>query len=176
MAKKSVLSFAAGLAAALLGCSDQLTWQEARTLVHDSFPEVPQLEGEALAAWLEDPERQPPILLDVRAPAEFEVSHLGGARRAEPGGGDIDRVLDGVAKDQPIVAYCSVGYRSSELARKLMERGFSEVYNLDGSIFEWANEGRPLVQDGAPVREVHPYDEEWGALLDRELHRYEVRR
>ncbi len=43
------------------------------------------------------------------------------------------------------------------------------MQNLKGSIFQWANEGRPVVRDGEPVREVHPYDAVWGRLLDRDL-------
>ena len=32
-------------------------------------------------------------------------------------------------------------------------------------IFEWANEGRPVVRDGREVEAVHPYDAVWGRLL-----------
>jgi hypothetical protein len=40
------------------------------------------------------------------------------------------------------------------------------VRNLDGSIFAWANEGRPLERNGQPAQLVHPYDALWGKLLD----------
>lgn len=43
------------------------------------------------------------------------------------------------------------------------------VYTLDGSIFEWVNEGRPVYRDGRVVAEVHPFDDRWGTLLDRRL-------
>jgi hypothetical protein len=36
---------------------------------------------------------------------------------------------------------------------------------VEGSIFEWANERRPLVCDGKHVTRVHPYDALWGHLL-----------
>ena len=74
--------------------------------------------------------------------------------------------------DMPIVAYCSVGYRSSELVQKLTERGFTNVKNLDGSIFEWANRGYPVERDGEEVREVHPFDDRWGTLLHEDLRAY----
>ena len=43
---------------------------------------------------------------------------------------------------------------------------YTNVRNLDGSIFQWANEGRPLVRGNQRVQDVHPYDENWGRLLD----------
>ena len=65
--------------------------------------------------------------------------------------------------------YCSVGYRSSRLAEELRARGFENVFNLEGSLFQWANEGRPLYRGEERVDQAHPYDEEWGQLLDRRL-------
>ena len=39
--------------------------------------------------------------------------------------------------------------------------------NMEGSIFKWANEGRPVYRDGERVEKVHPYNETWGRLLDK---------
>jgi 3-mercaptopyruvate sulfurtransferase SseA len=63
------------------------------------------------------------------------------------------------------VTYCAVGYRSGELAVKLREAGFTSVQNLEGSIFQWANEHRALVCGDKPVKTVHPYSSLWGRLL-----------
>jgi len=92
--------------------------------------------------------------------------------RVQPGA-DRSAFLDTLDRDAPIVAYCSVGYRSSELVQKLRERGFTNIRNLEGSIFEWANGGRSVERDGRGVEEVHPFDEQWGKLLRQELHAYE---
>ena len=51
----------------------------------------------------------------------------------------------------------------------LGRQGFTNVRHLDGSLFAWANEGRPMVSDGRPVREVHPYNDFWGRLLKPEV-------
>ena len=61
-----------------------------------------------------------------------------------------------------------VGYRSARMVDELRRRGVAGAVNLEGSIFEWANRGLPVVRDGVPVDVVHPYDREWGQLLDRE--------
>ncbi len=64
------------------------------------------------------------------------------------------------------MTYCSVGFRSGAFAQTLQEAGYTRVENLEGSIFKWANEGRPVFQDGRRVEKVHPYNDAWGKLLD----------
>ena len=73
-------------------------------------------------------------------------------------------------RDAVVVAYCSVGVRSSALAARLREVGIEEVHNLQGSLFAWANEGRPVYRGRTRVAEVHPFDARWGALLDAGRH------
>ena len=108
------------------------------------------------------------LLFDVREPEEYEVSHLPGAQPV-PSRDEALRALQNVSPNQRIVLYCSVGYRSSDLAGFLMKRGFTKVYNLEGSIFAWANEERPVYRGKKRVRVVHPYDNNWGRLLKKSL-------
>ncbi|HEX4945822.1 MAG TPA: rhodanese-like domain-containing protein [Blastocatellia bacterium] len=129
--------------------------------VREKFPQVKQLSTADLATWIKDTNRTQPLLLDARTPEEFAVSHLHGARNGE----QIAAALKDYPKDQPIVTYCAVGYRSSVLADKLRQQGFTNVANLEGSIFQWANEGRPLYKGEALVQQVHPFDTKWGQML-----------
>lgn len=148
-----------------------LGWQALNAEIRRRFPAVTRIGTAELAAWLADPGRTPPRLLDVREPAEYEVSHLAEAQQVEPGSDPSALTLP---KDTPIVTYCSVGYRSAEYAQKLRRAGFTNVRNLEGSIFEWANENRPLVEgDGQRTEQVHPYNRTWGLLL-RPSHRAPV--
>ena len=70
-----------------------------------------------------------------------------------------------------VVCYCSVGYRSSLVAQRLyrhykeQEKTCPPLHNLEGGLFQWANEGRPL----AISNTVHPYSSAWGKLLDSKL-------
>ena len=136
--------------------------------MRERHPSVPQLTTAQLRSWLADASRAPPLLLDARAPAEYAVSQLKDARLA-PDLAAALRALEGRAKDAPIVVYCSVGVRSSALAEKLISTGFRNVSNLEGSIFEWANLGYPVYRGSAPATKVHPYDANWGRLLERKL-------
>ena len=113
------------------------------------------------------------ILFDVRESDEFEVSHLAGATRVDPGiwrRTFLTRHGEAV-NGKTVVFYCSVGVRSSKLAAKLQTalaaRGAKAVYNLQGGIFRWHNEQRPLTSGAAPTSFVHPFDDYWGQLVKR---------
>jgi len=136
--------------------------------IREAFPDVNAVTTDELAGWLAVPGREVPVLLDVREPKEYAVSHLRGARRALTETEALE-ALRGVDKGDRVVVYCSVGLRSARLARVLQTHGFTRVYNLEGSIFQWANEGRPVYREGRPVNKVHPYDERWGKLLNAPL-------
>ena len=145
------------------------TWGEIERRIAAEFPSVRHISTTELDAWMKDASRPQPTLLDAREPEEYAVSHLPGAIRVSPSA-TADQLLPGLDKNKPIVVYCSVGYRSASLSKRLQEGGFSHVSNLDGSIFRWANEGRRLVSDDGTADVVHPYDERWGQLLNARLH------
>ena len=148
-------------------------WISIKTRIRDEFPSVRHMAIADLRSLLEQKGGAQPVLLDVRDAREFAVSHLQGAQRAV----DLNAalaVLKDVDKDSLVVAYCSVGYRSSRLAQELGARGYSNVFNLEGSIFEWANRGHAVYRGADPAKGVHPYDEEWGRLLTREMRQYEA--
>lgn len=157
-----------GLLVIGLGCQERIAWPVVKQKIRSDFPEVEQISAEDLSARLAGD--TPPVLLDVRQEPEFRVSHLRGAVRVDPGGEPY--LPEGIGKDTPIVAYCSVGYRSSVLVERLKSEGYTDVKNLEGSIFEWANKGYPVVRNGDEIRQVHPYDEQWKRLLDEELRAY----
>ncbi|MBD2113704.1 rhodanese-like domain-containing protein [Nodosilinea sp. FACHB-141] len=139
-----------------------LAWWAVGRWVQRAFPGVPTLTTQQLAEWLSQGRAPSPILLDVRGDDEFAVSHLPEAHRVT----SLDAALAlGLNRDRPIVAYCSVGYRSARLVEQLQGLGYTEVYNLAGSIFKWANEGRSLVSQNQSKPRVHPYNAIWGMLL-----------
>ncbi len=108
------------------------------------------------------------ILLDAREPKEYKVSHIPGAILVGYDHWDKDMVSD-LDRNKPVVLYCSVGYRSEKLGEKLQNMGFKRIYNLYGSIFEWANQNKPLVDsDDSPTREVHCYNKKWSKWMTNE--------
>ena len=159
----------AGAEAPEEGEDNTMFWSMTLKMIRARFPTVARVSTDTLQSWLdESPQRKNLLLFDVREPEEYAVSHLQGARPA-PSKDEALKALQGVPSDQRIVLYCSVGYRSSELAQFLMKKGYTEVYNLEGSIFAWANEGRPVYRGNERVKVVHPYDKIWGSLLKKSL-------
>ena len=144
-------------------------WSTTLKMIRAKFPGVAQLSTDSLQTWLDESAMaERPLILDVREKEEYEVSHLKGAVSALTEKEAL-QALEGVPPDRPVVLYCSVGYRSSEMAGFLQKSGFKEVYNLEGSIFAWANEGRPVYRGDERVSKVHPYDRVWGKLLKKVL-------
>jgi len=145
-----------------------LDWSSVKEMIRESFPDVSQISVDSMTVLIESTTDVAPVILDVREPGEFAVSHLRDATMARTEDDALD-ILENMPRDTCIVLYCSVGYRSSELASQLTKHGFTNVHNLEGSIFEWANNGLPLYDDSLKTTIVHPYDENWGILLQREL-------
>lgn len=169
----AALRIALGLAGLLflgLGLlfSREVEWFVLKWSLRSKFRDERWITTRQLADWLADERRAAPVLLDVRTPAEWKVSHLPGARRIDPRANARTAAGD-LAKDAPIVTYCAVGYRSGAMAHRLRAAGYTQVQNLEGSIFQWANEHRPLVHEGERVRLVHPYNTMWGRLLEPDV-------
>ena len=113
---------------------------------------VPVLDVDSLAG-----KEQDFLILDARERAEFNTSHLPNAQYAGFKKFDIDQWID-LDKAQPILVYCSVGYRSEKIGKKLQKAGFTHVFNLYGGLFEWVNRSHSLADD---TKEVHTYNKKW---------------
>jgi rhodanese-related sulfurtransferase len=158
--------------AAYLGCAASATQaselEALRAKVRAKFPTVRQLPTSELATWLTGTNGPLPVLLDARTEEEFAVSHLPDAKQADSKLSTRD-LVNRLGTNRAVVVYCSVGYRSSQMAERLQKAGLTNVFNLDGSIFQWANEGRPLEQSGKPAKMVHPYNDSMGKLLRQDI-------
>jgi rhodanese-related sulfurtransferase len=129
------------------------------------FPEVKWIDAAELARWREDSARRQPLILDARSAPEFAMSHLRDAIWINPARPSL-HPLKGLPKDAPVVVYGSVGYRGARVAYWLSSLGYSNVQNLSGGLFQWANQGLPVFRGGQPTAEVHPYTRRWGLLLE----------
>ena len=113
------------------------------------------------------------ILLDIREADEFAISHIAGAQRIDPEM-STENLLTQLPKDltnKTIIVYCSVGRRSSALAARakahLLAKGAADIVNLEGGIFAWHNEKRPLTSASGSTDYIHPYNEYWSRWVKR---------
>lgn len=95
---------------------------------------VPQISPEALAARLAGDD--PPTVIDVRTPAEWEIVHLPNATLIPLA--DLPQRVTELAHARELVLYCHGGNRSSQAARLLLELGFTRVSSLTGGIDAWS--------------------------------------
>ena len=130
------------------------------------FPGVKWITTGQLERWQSDIGQAQPMLLDARTQSEFAISHIKGAVQIDPYRPGL-RPLRGTPQSGAIVVYSSAGYRGARVASWLANAGYTSVVNLNGGLFKWANEGRPLFrEENRPTALVHPYDQRWGLLVD----------
>src|SRR5437867_7015362 len=87
--------------------------------------------------------REPFELIDVRETFEYEIARIDGARLIPLG--EIAERADELPRDRPIVVHCHSGRRSAEAVRLLQQRGFGNIYNLEGGIDGWSDQIDPGV-------------------------------
>ena len=151
-----------------------LTLNLLQVLIKLKFPKVKSLTTQELDLWLKDPDEPDPLLIDARHIEEYTLSHLQTAQSFTSVQDLLKDVTCHVSTfHTPIVVYCSIGYRSADVANSLVKAGFSCVFNLSGGIFQWVNEERPIfqrkqLQNSRLVKSVHPYNKLWGNLLKPE--------
>jgi rhodanese-related sulfurtransferase len=82
-------------------------------------------------------------LIDVREDFEYEMSNLGGTLIPLAG---ILIEADKIAKDKPVIVQCRSGKRSAVAIMQLEQKGFTNLYNLQGGILAWAEEIDPTME------------------------------
>lgn len=97
------------------------------------------IDSQTLDDMLESAE--PPRLLDVRTPGEFDSAHIAGAYNVPL---DLLREhRDEIIKhlDQDIVLVCRSGQRAAQAEETLRESGLTNVHILNGGITAWEAKG-----------------------------------
>jgi rhodanese-related sulfurtransferase len=138
-------------------------WGRLKDEVRARFPTVPRITPEDLDAWRKMDTLQP-VILDARGEAEYNASHIPGARRSTvtPGLLGIEGKFE-----MPIVVYCAVGFDSAPVAFRYIAQGYKRVQYLEGGIFLWADQGRALENLRGPADKVLPGNSPYVGFLDR---------
>jgi rhodanese-related sulfurtransferase len=92
-----------------------------------------------------------PLLIDVRFSPEYQAGHAPNAYHLS-----LPKILMGMSplfrwllpqwfqklnKDQPLAIICFTAHRSPIVAKELVKKGFSHVYNITGGMMEWKKLG-----------------------------------
>jgi len=120
------------------------------------FPRASHL---TLKDYLAQKDKHEWVIVDVRPKAERDVSIIPGAVSKE--------AFEAKASAHPrsrVLAYGTVGWRSSDYAARLAKRGL-RAHSLAGGIMAWALAGQPLVDPkGKPTKRVHVHGDRWNVL------------
>lgn len=84
---------------------------------------------------------QPPVLVDVREPWEFQICRIENSKHIPMS--NIMRALNEFDPAQELVLICHHGVRSQRVGAYLTQAGFRNLINLDGGINAWAREVDP---------------------------------
>ena len=165
----------------------------------EDYEGVQHISRQTLINVLKSANKTDVLIFDVREKDEYAVSHIKDAKLLLPSTwkSSFFKKYGEQVKGKKIIFYCSVGVRSTKMAKylgqSLKEQGAKEIYNLEEGIFGWANEGAPLFKSTQisfktksenvskqsqkseaeksienPTTKVHPYNSHWGQLINDE--------
>lgn len=104
---------------------------------------IEQVRPRELATWLgRHHGDKPPVVLDVREPAEWRTASVTPAdfTLLTMSMGSVPARLHELDPQTPVACLCHHGGRSMQVAQFLVGRGFAQVANIAGGINAWAME------------------------------------
>jgi rhodanese-related sulfurtransferase len=86
------------------------------------------------------------LLLDLRAPEQYQAGHVSGARQMS--GEQILKAGDTLKKhkEKPVVVYDEGGSLGGAAVRQLVAQGFTRVFALRGGLAAWRADNLPVAR------------------------------
>lgn len=100
------------------------------------------IDAEQTKAMLESPP-EGLVVLDVRAPEEFEAGRLPGATMINIYEESFAQDVLALDRSVPYLVYCKAGSRSRSAAEFMAANGFTDVADYGGGWLEWSAIGGP---------------------------------
>jgi rhodanese-related sulfurtransferase len=138
MSTKAVISailILSGLTFSLPGNTDEA----------DSSP-VAIIEVSSAQAYVS--EQQDALILDVRTPAEYDLSHIPDALNLNVQDESFAETASKLDRDKTYIVHCTknpADGRSSRALATLLELGFKNLYSLEGGYVAWKDANLPLI-------------------------------
>lgn len=104
----------------------------------------PGLTPEELQARLDT--EAPPLLVDLRSPAEYAIAHIPGAINIPSE--ELEERLDEFRHDNGVLIYCINGSRTLRAEPVLYTNDIDNLYHLEGSFQTWLRDKRPYEKGG----------------------------
>ena len=94
------------------------------------------------------------VILDVRTPAEFQMSHIPEAVNMNVQDESFEQMVADLDRDQPYIVHCTknpVDGRSAAALTKLQAMGFTNLISMEGGWVAWREAELPLVETSSPA-------------------------
>jgi len=113
------------------------------------------------------------LVVDMRNHYESEVGHFMNAIRPDVDTfrDSLDIVVDMLShkKENPVVMYCTGGIRCEKASAYLKHRGFTDVYQLDGGIIEYARQVKARGLENRFIGKNFVFDDRLGERISEEV-------
>ena len=89
------------------------------------------------------------VILDVRTPTEFEMSHITGSVNVDVLDESFEEMVAQLDPNKRYIVHCTKnpkGGRSSRALEAMQKLGFKHLYSLEGGYVEWKDAGLPLTE------------------------------
>lgn len=89
------------------------------------------------------------VILDVRTPIEYEMSHITGSVNVDVGDDSFDARVATLDSNKTYIVHCTknpAGGRSSRALETLKNMGFKHLYSLEGGYIAWKDAELPLTE------------------------------
>jgi phage shock protein E len=83
-------------------------------------------------------------LIDVRTPEEFAAGHIEGAVNIDIASPDFATQISQLDPKKTYAVYCRSDNRSGVATTQMANSGFTSVFDLDGGIIAWEQDGYPV--------------------------------
>ena len=90
------------------------------------------------------------IIMDVRTPLEYEMSHITGAVNVNVQDDAFEAMIAKLDPDKTYIVHCTknpVGGRSGRALESMQALGFKNLYSLEGGYIAWQEADLPLTED-----------------------------
>jgi rhodanese-related sulfurtransferase len=87
-----------------------------------------------------------PQIVDVRTAEEVGTGRIEGSINLDFKSPDFASRIEQISKNETVLIYCASGIRSGRAMELMKEKGFKEIYNLEGGLNAWREAGMPIVK------------------------------
>ena len=89
------------------------------------------------------------VIMDVRTPVEYEMSHITGSVNVSVQDKSFDNMVIALDPNKTYIVHCTknpAGGRSSRALKTLKSLGFKHLYSLEGGYVAWQDAELPLTK------------------------------